>query len=235
MKLIFIILAFGLSFSLAAKMNGDVLTPAHSFFSTSYKFSTMNQEEIWKDVVGYEGLYQVSDFGRVKSLDMMAWNGISHWFKKGRILKINKTGRDYKKENGAYCSISIGGNKMSVHRLKAIAFIPNPENKPCINHRDGVKSNNGYHADGKDNLEWCTYSENEIHAHKIGLKITIPKFGMDNHSSIPVYRYSMIDKFIKRYECAAAASRELNIDHSSICKCCKNKVGSAGGYKWKYT
>ncbi|AGY48385.1 HNH endonuclease [Bacillus phage Slash] len=115
--------------------------------------------EKWKDIKGYEGYYQVSDLGNVRSLDRKDTRGYE-W--KGKILrlKINKNG---------YCFVALSkGSKVSyprVHRLVAEAFIPNPENKRCVNHDDGNKSNNKI-----DNLFWATSSENNKHAYETGLK-----------------------------------------------------------------
>ncbi len=109
--------------------------------------------EIWKDIKGYEGHYQISNFGRVKSIK----------FGKGRILKNFKYG-------GEYLGVDLGINGIAkqtlVHRLVAGCFVKNLLNKPATNHKDGNKQNNYY-----KNLEWVTYKENTIHAYKNGFCI----------------------------------------------------------------
>lgn len=113
--------------------------------------------EIWRDVQGYEGLYQISNYGRVKSLPKVCGRS----FTDEKILKQHLLQgypyvilcKNYKRKN------------VAIHRLVAIAFIENPCNKPIINHIDGNKSNYDI-----SNLEWCTYRENNIHMYRIGLK-----------------------------------------------------------------
>lgn len=101
-------------------------------------------EEIWKPVVGYEGLYEVSSYGRVRSLDRY---DSRNRFLKGRILRLNDDGKGYLRVQLS----SNGKAKMySVHRMVAVAFLPNPDNLPEVNHRDENPSN-----DNVDNLEWC--------------------------------------------------------------------------------
>lgn len=112
-------------------------------------------EEIWKDIKGYEGLYQVSNLGRVRSLDRKRWDG-RKWCKcKGRTL----VGRPTKM---GYLRVGLGrGVDCYIHRLVAQAFLVNTNNKSQINHKDGNKRNNSV-----NNLEWCSNSENMAHAAK---------------------------------------------------------------------
>lgn len=121
--------------------------------------------EQWKDIKGYEGYYQVSNTGKVRSLERI----IKAYIKsqeyvtlKGRELKISLTTRRY-----PYVALTIDNKpkKYSVHRLMAEAFIPNPDNKPQVNHKDGNKLN----FTDLNNLEWCTASENSQHAVNTGL------------------------------------------------------------------
>ena len=123
-----------------------------------------SEEEVWKDVREYEGLYQVSNFGRVKSLPrtLIAPSG-GVYTTKERILKGVKD----KKNRGK-------NKNVHVHRLVAEAFIPNPENKPQVNHIDGNKENNNV-----INLEWVTSKENVKHAFKNKLRKTTPIFQYD--------------------------------------------------------
>lgn len=116
-------------------------------------------DEIWRDIKDYEGLYQISNLGRVKSMAKFA--GCS--WRKEKIL-------DPYVDKYKYCKRLLSNNGKHkvepVHRLVANAFIPNPENKRTVNHKDGVKINNCV-----TNLEWNTHKENDAHARKIGLTI----------------------------------------------------------------
>ena len=122
-------------------------------------------EEIWKDVVGYEGLYQVSNYGRVKSLPKIH-KTTKNYNKLGYITK-EKILRQRKTQRG-YFIVTLykdqKGKSLYVHRLVANMFILNKDNKPCINHKNGDKKDNKV-----TNLEWCTYSENMIHAYATSL------------------------------------------------------------------
>ena len=123
---------------------------------------------------------------------------------------------------------------ITIHRLVAKAFIPNPENKPQVNHIDGNKSNNTV-----DNLEWCTASENTKHAYKYGLEkiykgIWNCHYGKKSHKRKKVYQYTLDNKLIKIWECAGDANKKLGINIGNIASCCREERNKAGGYKWKY-
>lgn len=114
--------------------------------------------EKWKDVVGYEGIYQVSDLGRVKRVKKT--KGATE----GKILKNLLNKRKDNSEGYYYASLWRNGreHRITVHRLVALAFIPNPKNKPEINHKNGIKAFNR-----PENLEWVTKSENALHARRV--------------------------------------------------------------------
>ena len=117
--------------------------------------------EVWKKIDGYYGVYQISSLGRVRSLDHFCKNRNGSGKQTGRYLKSQKCKK-------GYLRFSLSKNRvrknLSAHRLVAIAFIPNYENKPQVNHINGIKNDNRV-----ENLEWCNNSENQIHAIKKGL------------------------------------------------------------------
>lgn len=115
-------------------------------------------------VIGYEGYYEVNRIGQVKSLARFVKNGNRYIFRKERILKSIMG-------NCGYYVVVLCKNSIkkphTIHRIIAITFIPNPENKPQVNHINGIKSDNSI-----NNLEWCTSSENSKHAHDTGLQVS---------------------------------------------------------------
>jgi hypothetical protein len=121
--------------------------------------------EIWKDVNGFEDQYQISNLGKIRSKPrlLIKSNGREQTVK-GRVLKtfISSTGYEF-----AVFQIGVKTKNFAMHRLVAIHFIENPENKYAVNHKNGIKTDNEFH-----NLEWVTKSENELHARRIGLKCT---------------------------------------------------------------
>lgn len=136
-----------------------------------------------------------------------------------------------------YLIITLNNKKkktFKVHRLVAEHFIPNLQNKPCVNHIDGNKQNNNV-----NNLEWVTPSENMLHAYKKGL-IKISQKRIDRMYELVekkkkrVKQYDLNGNFIQEWENIREAGRQLKINQSHIVKCCKKKVKQTGGFKWEY-
>ena len=180
------------------------------------------QQEEWRDVEGYEGKYQVSNWGNVRSLN---YNNMGF----ANNLKPND------KITGGYLCVYLRKNNKTkqykIHRLVAETFIPNFENKLCVNHIDGNKLNNNV-----DNLEWCTSSENNKHAYRCGLKkgTWLNKRGIQHPTSKSVAQYDKNGEFIKKYESITEASNETKIIKKAICNCLRKKSKTSGGYIWRY-
>lgn len=187
--------------------------------------------EIWKDIIDFEGLYKISNIGRVKSLTRYVKHS-----RGGKMILHGRILKQIEKTNG-YMLVGLNKNskgyKKHVHRLVAEAFIPNPYNKPQVNHKDLNKKNNTL-----NNLEWVSSSENIKHSYKNGNrkspKSMLGKFGKDHHLSISVVQLTKLNEFIKSYDGVRVAERNTNIDRSCIIKACKGIQKTAGGYKWMY-
>lgn len=190
-------------------------------------------EEIWKDIKGYEGLYQVSNLGRVRSLNRVVRHSRGLPYMKtvrGRIMSIDHLSREYRRIN--LCVNNVR-KSFFIHRLVASSFIENNDGLPEVNHLNGIKTDNR-----ATNLEWCTSSDNSKHAIRIGLqKPTRPwrgKMGILNPSSKPVLQLTKQGRRIAEYASAHEAMRATGIDFSFIAMCCRGKCKTAKGYIWKY-
>lgn len=179
----------------------------------------MNLEnEIWKDVVGYEGLYQVSNLGRVKSLPRIVKNGKIYRRVNERIMANLRAHNGYIK---AYLKRFGKGVNKSIHRMVAEAFIPNPLNLPQVNHIDEDKTNNRV-----ENLEWCTAKHNTCYG-------TRPK-RIAAKNSKPVFQFSLDGGFLREFESVKVAAETLKVHPSSIYTCVQGIHSIAYGYKWAY-
>lgn len=179
--------------------------------------------EIWKDIKNYEGYYQVSNMGRVKSLKRT-------WYspgKKGLNKKCSNNEKILKpgKNQGGYWIVNLSKkNKYKsrpIHRLVAETFIENENEYPCINHKDENKENNNV-----NNLEWCTYSYNNNYGNH-NKKLSETK-------CLLIDQYDLGGNFIKTWLGMREPEKQLGIKNQCICYCCKGKTKTAGGYIWKY-
>lgn len=175
------------------------------------------EEEIWKDIKDYKHLYKISNFGRVYSCMTVR-------FLQPGVSRIGNYKKVVLYKNGK-------GITKKIHRLIAEAFIPNPENKPCIDHIDGDRLNNSI-----SNLRWATYKENTNNP------ITLAKM-KKTKSKKRRNPLSWFKKVCKPVICIEAnmlfssineAGRYLNIDARKICQVCKGNKETIGGYHWKY-
>lgn len=169
---------------------------------------------MWRDVVGYEGLYQVSNMGRVKSIRAF----------KFKIIKGISLGHGYLR-----VSLSKFGcaKNFSIHRLVCMAFLENPFNKPFVNHIDNNPLNNE-----ATNLEWATHSENMKWKFITGYKM--PK-GFDCKYAKKVYQYSLHGELMKIWGSVKSIEIELGYTTNKICDVCNGKRVTAKGYVWSYT
>ena len=169
-------------------------------------------EEIWKQVPEKYGNYQVSNMGRLRHSEL----------KKIKKTRIHKTGYVYGKTTKDNKKINI-----KMHRLVAETFIQNPKNKPCVNHINGIKTDNR-----TENLEWVTYKENSDHAIRTGL-IDYSKLDK-SHSYTAVRQFTKNGVFIRDWNSIKQAAGELRISKSAISDVCSHRYISAGGYRWQY-
>lgn len=171
--------------------------------------NSMKQAEEWRPIPGYEGMYEVSNYGRVKSYKQQKERILSPCNRRGYYyVELCKDGKE---------------KRYHVHRLVTTAFIPNPNNLPEVNHKDEDKGNN--HV---TNLEWCDRSYNIVYGtrtQRMVEKLSIPVVALDKNGNL-----------VSEFESIREASRVTGIAPINICRCCKHKDGykSRGGFIWIY-
>lgn len=177
----------------------------------------------WKPVVGYEGYYEVSDTGRVRSLDRVITdkNGVSY-LKHGKEMRLSESvARD--PDQQGYMVVNLHKNCVSdvrcVHSLVAIAFLDNPQGLPTVNHKDGNKHNNNV-----DNLEWASFEYNNIHALK--KKLRHPRGN-------PIAQYTTEGEYVATFKSTMDAARNTGISRGGINHCINGRTKTSGGFVWE--
>lgn len=160
--------------------------------------------EIWKPIDDYEGIYEVSNYGQVRSLYKNEYKILKQCYgSKGyKIVTLCKKGKQ---------------KSVNVHRLVASYFVPNPQSLPCVNHKDENKGNNT-----ASNLEWCSYYYNNVYGNRL------TKSATKNSKPVRCIETGII------YSSANSAQRKTNISQSGICQCCNHQRKSAGGFTWEF-
>jgi len=196
------------------------------------------EKEIWKDVPGYVGRYKVSNLGRVYSVErtIMRSNNNPQTIK-GKILKCSVS-------HYGYVVVCFEGKHHKVHRLVAMAFIPNPDNKPEIDHINTNRTDNRV-----ENLHWVSHKENFANPiSRKNLSHTISQaqreqlsqtqkglwIGKNSPRAKKILQLTKDEILVKVWESVSDAGRFLNVSHTNISKCLTGKIQTAYGFKWKY-
>lgn len=178
--------------------------------------------EIWKDIPCYEGLYEVSNCGNVRSITRTVRFGRGYKTYESQFLKF-QTDKD------GYFRVGLSKNgkkkQFRVNRLVAMAFIDNPNNLPVVNHKDGDKQNN--HV---ENLEWVTHSENDLHAFKTGLRK--PSDGGTKRAVLQLNKDTL--EVINEFESLTEASNKTGISIQMISYSCNGKTKTGKGFVWRF-
>jgi sulfur relay (sulfurtransferase) DsrF/TusC family protein len=183
----------------------------------SFDHDLENSEE-WMDIIGYEGIYMVSNFGRILRT------------KKSKGTTGNNILTPLKNISGLYVTLYNCGKNIhkKIHRLVLESFMGINNEKSQVNHIDGNRWNNHI-----NNLEWCTSSENIWHSHNV-LYRDFSAYGENHKNSMTVSQYDINNNLINIYGSVNEAGRQLNISFSNIAKCARGERKIAGGFIWKY-
>lgn len=197
-------------------------------------------EEVWRDIIGWENLYQVSNYGNVRAKKRIVITSRHVRVLQGHLMRIHINRKGY-----CHVSLTAQGRKAEtkrVHRLVAIAFIPNPLNLQQVNHKDENKQNNFVfvNPDGsidpeKSNLEWCdgVYNQNYGTIKERKRRTIQQKYGGSPFKK-PVYQFSLDGKLIKKYPSAKDAELKTGIKWYKIKHCCYHPIKSISGFIWVY-
>lgn len=190
-------------------------------YPTWYSLDDLPNEK-WRDITGYEGLYQISNYGRVKSLSKY----------KAKQVIIMKPHKDKCYRYVIKLCKNARAKSFYIHRLVGMYFIPNPDNKPEINHKTPITPalcDNRY-----TELEWCTSSENSKYTILCGNHYSPSKglYGVNNPRSKPIIQLTIEGNFVKKWVNAREIDKELGIDFRYVSRCCNHKCKSAHGYKF---
>lgn len=180
-------------------------------------------DEIWKDIEGYEGLYQISTMGRVKSLPRINLCVDKTYIRKGKVLKGSPD------KDGYLCvHLSKGGaqRKFPIHRIVAKHFISNPQKYGQVNHKNEIVDDNR-----SENLEWCDCAYNIRYG--TGIKRRA-KLQTNRHGSKKVLQFTMNGEFVREFPSTMEVVRVYGFRQSHINECCLGKAKSSYGYIWKY-
>lgn len=191
------------------------------------------EPEIWIPVKGYEAILEVSSYGRVKRKSRWSEYTCRGWPQKRyyeeKMLKLSKD-----KDNYIIASSKWNGIKFrdKVHRMVCSAFHNNPDNKPCVNHKDSDRSNNH-----KDNVEWATWKENAIHGNMFGYRIRPeipPQPGASNPRALAIGKFSMDGQLLESFSYMKEVEEKYGISVGMVRKAVKGYRKSYRGFLWKY-